>query len=259
MYNNPGQQIQQFFTRGGNPATIVFIVSYVVTWFLHTAMGEASPVRYLAFSSPVPFLWTIATWAMVAIGSPLTLLFSIFVAAWVYGSLERSWGTRNFLGFFFATAAITAISTWLGGRLLGIPVLLADPWVALAPSTVAWAMLNRNEPVGLFFGMAQVPGIWLAAISSVFVWYIVGPPFLGLFALAGSVAAWWYVQHGRFKLFVLTKRSSKPPSTARFRPETREQVTQKSWNPLRWWKERQQRKKLEEMFRRSGFTDEDES
>lgn len=255
------QKIRQFFVKGGNPATITLLLLYVVTWFLNAAMGPASPATLLAFASdqfPLPYFWTPLTWAAVAAGSPITLVFALLWAYWVYGSLERSWGTMNFLGFFFSTALITAITTWIGGKLLNVPFVLADPWVALAPTTVAWAMINRREQVGIFFGLAQVPAIWLAVFSAVVVWYFVGPPFLGLFALSGCAAAYWYVQHGRFNMDRILERQRIHRAAKRFAPEDRERVN-KSFDPLAWWKERQQRKQLEEMFRRSGFGDEERS
>lgn len=260
MYNDPKRQFNKVLFGGGFPATMILIAVNVVTWIMSTTMGAGSPATYLAFVSrdwPIPAFWTAITWPLVAAGHPLSVLFSLLMAYFVCGSLERSWGTRRFTLFFFALALLTAATTWIGGRLLGLPVFFAGLWHALAAPTVAWAFLNTREKVGLYFGIVQVPALVFAGLGALILWYEVGAPFLGLFALSGCVAAWWYVTQGR-NSFARGEESNRIHESAKsFRPNPPEQVSAAGFDPMRWWKERQERRRLEDIMRRSGFTDDD--
>jgi membrane associated rhomboid family serine protease len=265
MNNDPKRQIREFFSRGGCPATVALIAANVVTWLLNSTMGGASPSRHLIFVGPEwpwPEFWTALTWPLVANGHPLWVLFALVWAYMIGGSLERSWGTRRYAAFFFALALLTAATTWIGGRLLGGPVVLYGLSTAMAATTVAWALLNASQPVGLYFGLLQIPAIYLAYFMPVVVWFEVGPasgnPLLGLFALSGCAAAWWYVTQGRAELNRAAERDRIHAAARRFRPDAPERVEARGgFSPLRWWKDRRERQRLEDIMRRSGFKDDE--
>lgn len=260
--------------RGGNdplaflkksyvPVTLTLVIVNVVAWFCAAALGSANPFRWLAFDTlswPLPHIWSVVTWPLNGAGHPLSLLFGCL---WFYqfgGSLERSWGSRSYAGFLAAVCALTAVSVWVGAHLIGGVSVLSGLWLAAAAPTVAWTVLNRRETVNLYF--FPIPAPALAALACAVLWYEVGPPFLGLFALAGCAAAYWYAAKGRYA-FGVTRRfenerrpgSAHPPIGRDGTPT--QNGAQKGFNLLRWWKDRQERKRLEDIFRRSGFTDDE--
>jgi hypothetical protein len=85
-------------------------------------------------------------------------------------------------------------------------------------------------------------------------------PLFGLFALSGCAAAYWYVNGGRYMLSRFGTSSNTPRRPERpggYGPRDRESIERTDgFSVLRWWRERQQRKRLEDMFRRSGLDDE---
>ncbi|MDX1931254.1 MAG: hypothetical protein SFU56_01480 [Capsulimonadales bacterium] len=285
MYGKPyrprggGDEIRRFFLQGGIPLTYTVIGLSVVFFFLRLALPQMGIDRLLAFVTqawPAQF-WTVLTWPLVTEGSPLSLLFAI---GWFYlfgGSMERSWGSRAYAAFLAVTVTLTACTTWLGSFIAG-PGMLAGLWIVSGPLAVVWAHINRRESVGLFF--LPVPAFVMAILGAAMVWYDAGAaygnPLLGLFALSGCAAAWWYVNHGRSSFrgyatrrndlgFGTAPRKSRstdvtPETASRFYRFDRESVDtpRGGFHPLRWWRDRQERKRLEEIFRRSGYSDRDE-
>lgn len=265
------EDIRQFFLRGGTPVTLGLIIANVITFFLLASGVGASLVRLLAFSSgewPRLF-WTPVTWPLVGAGDPISLLFSL---GWFYtfgSSLERSWGARVYGLFVVAMAVITALGVWIGGLIPGVGgAVIAGLWTLGGVLTVAWALTNRSETIN-FWGLPLPPPA-LILLGCAIVWYDAGARLIGLFALAGCAAAWWYVTQGRSSSYLdggwgSGRRRSAAPPNLRFRDfgsETRETVdgspARRGWSPARWWRERQERRRLEAMFRRSGYTDPEE-
>jgi hypothetical protein len=177
--------------------------------------------------------------------------------------------------FFAATSVLTAVTTFLGGLLLHRDVILYGLSMAIAAPTVAWCIINRRESVYFYF--IPVPALAIGALSVVILWYEVGPPLLGLFALSGCAAAWWYAAQGRnATLSYSTRRNADfgfnignrqgrgsdvtPETASRFYQFDRETVgpPRRGFNLVRWWRDRQERKRLEEIFRRSGYTDKED-
>jgi membrane associated rhomboid family serine protease len=276
--------VRRFFLKGGNPATLAIISTCVLSWFCAAVLHSASPFRYLMFDSaawPLPLPWGVATWPLVENGHPLFVLFALMWLFSMGGSLERSWGTRTFVAFFAATNALTAISLWVGGLLFHQRVVLDGLWLGLAPLTIAWCLINRRETV-MFNLFIPIPAMWLAWLTVAIVWWSMGPPLFSLFALAGCAAAWWYVTQGRFPSsggYTAKERffgglrggsgnSSKGDAgNRRFRDfdgEVRGEPGGRR-NPLdivgRLRDEQEKRKRdkrLEDMFRRSGYDDSDD-
>jgi membrane associated rhomboid family serine protease len=264
MRSNGGREIRKFFFGGGMPATMFLLAANVVTFLITFLMmrGPRDPFSWLVFNTDTwpNMVWTIVTWPLVADMSPLGLIFGMLWMYWVGGSLERAWGLRTYLGFLAATAALSALSLWVGSRLLGTPVHVQGLWLATAPLTVAWCMINRREVI-YFYGLIPVPAPLLAwlTVAMTFFSYSFGAhqPLFGLFALSGCAAAYWYVSGGRYTLSRMgTSTGSHPERMGGYGPRDRESVERtEGFSLMRWWRERQQRKRLEAMFRRSGFDD----
>ena len=263
-------QARRFFLRGGNPLTLAIIAVTVVTWFINLSVPAGlAPAHFLAFSSatwPLPFVWTPITWPLAAVGSPINVLFG---ALWFFtfaGSLERSWGTRTFGLFFAAVSIVSALTYGLGGLLLHSAVTLTGLWVAVAAPTVAWCVINRRESINIW-GVLPVPAPLIAVLAVVLVWYqagaAFGAPLLGLFALSGCGAAYWYANGGRS--LVDSYRPNRPTvaPNPRFRDIGRDSPSRRGaempWSAwLRKRREAEQIKKLDDLWRRSGFEGDDD-
>ncbi len=279
--NDKTDAIRRFFTQGGTPFTFGLIAVSVVLYFVSLA-ARGGLMVWLLFSTtewPTRF-WTALTWPIAnggpgGMGDPLSLLFA---AGWTFlflGSLERSWGTRDTATFFAATTFLTAFGQWLGSLIPGIAPggYLFGLWAAVGPAAVAWSIANRREQVTLFF--LPLPAFVFGILGAAMVWYYggaaLGAPLLGLFALAGCAAAYWYANGGRYLLASsgTTRGGGSGAGNAdRFRDlnRTRDRRANANegggagggLNPVKWWRDRQERKRLEDIFKRSGLNDPDE-
>lgn len=270
------RDLRAFFFGGGFPASISLVVVTVLSFFVFAiGQGTVTPLgNALAFDSDTfpMFAWTLVTWPLVNAEFVGTLFSAI--ALWMFcGSLERAWGTKTFLTFFFGLAAFTAATYWVGGLLLGRAVGLAGMYFALGAPVVAWCAINRRETVLLYF--FPVPAMLVAAITVVALWYQAGPargvPLLGLFVLPSCALAYWFTTNAKYRFADNgAARLRRVPSVARgsrdgggstasgsprFRDFDRENIAPPSFwrNPLKWWKDRQERKRLERIFRNSGY------
>lgn len=109
------------------------------------------------------------------------------------GSLERSWGTRFYAGYFFTMGVITALGMAVGGYLFhrDTPVFNMMPIAALL---VAWCMLNPTQEILFFFFPIQAR--WLAIFEVLFIFfgYAMFHPLMGFFALSGCAASYGWVR-----------------------------------------------------------------
>jgi hypothetical protein len=272
MYDDRRRQVQRFFYKGGTPLTIGVLVAHVVLYFLILGLPQVHLARWIAFSTQdwAAAFWTLFTWPLAGAYDPLSLLFAV---GWFYlfsGSLERAWGSRDYGIFLAAVASLTAFGMWVGSFLVGHG-FAAGLWMISGPLAVAWSVVNSRERIGIFF--VQVPAPVVALLGAALTWYYggaaYGNPLLGLFALLGCAAAYWYATKGRFAYQGYSRRGggnfgprrssdTRPETSARFRDFDHERGGRRAgFDPLRWWKDRQERKRLEEIFRRSGFTDDE--
>lgn len=232
------------------------VVSFLAGFFLKGSI--ANPAVWLALSSSsFPILpWTLATWAVV----PGTDLFGIIFGAlwlwWIGSSLERSWGTRQFGLFLLATTVASGLAVWLAATFVfRIPFILLGLTVATAAPTLAWCWLNRHQTV-VFSFLFPIPALWLGWITLAFAWYSVGAmngqPFLGIFALAGPALAWFWVRRGVGRV----RWAPRKGSNLRFEDFDRTPGGGRENPQGNWWdrlKRRSRDKRLERMFRNSGF------
>lgn len=276
MYGTPQRRAQNFLFGSGIPVTITLIAANVVTFLVAFFTLGSNPLVFLEFTNrtfPV-FFWTVLTWPLVAPVDLIGLLFGGLWAYWIGGSLERSWGTRAFLTFLIATSALTALTLWLGGALLGVPVRAQGLWLAIAAPTIAWCVVNAREVIR-FYAIIPVPAPILAWLTVALTWFQVsmgsGSPFVGAFALSGCAAAYWYARSGRYRYQGYPRsggtfgglrmqggggRPGDPP--LRFRDFDRDPPVARPMNPLRWLKAWNERRKLEALWKRSNLQDPDE-
>jgi membrane associated rhomboid family serine protease len=271
MYPSQQRRNPAFSFAQGIPATMTLIIANVITFFLIAGLPVLRLGEWLGFATPhwPRYAWTLLTWPLVGIGHPLHLVFGIGWAYMFAGSLERSWGTRPFATFLVATAALTAFTMWLGSLLVG-PGAVAGLWAATGAAVVAWSVVNSREQVNFFF--LPLPAPVVGALGAAIVWYEAGPinsnPLLGLFALSGCVAAYWYAKHGRYLYRGYTRSNSggrtvtsPAGTTLRFRNFDREPSAPRrgGFSLMRWLESRRQRRELDKLWKRSGFSDRDKT
>lgn len=245
------------------PITLMLIVASVLTFLLLYFTGGQWLLAGLALSlRSVHFPWTVLTWPLLGLGSPVGVVFSALWAWVIGGSLERSWGYRTYSFFLLTTTLLTSAATLLFQALLPSGGLIAGLSLALTPVTVAWCWINRRETI-LFSFVFPVPALWIAGISVAFAFFeagqLLGNPFAGVVALVGSGYAWWYVRGGRQQL---AQRFGKKKDTPNLRFADLDKDIRGGkprTNPFQKAKEEKERrerdKKIAEMFRNSGYED----
>lgn len=260
MRSGSSQRVERLFNHAGCPATVALLVINVLGFLVNNGMRGASPFQWLVFTtySWPRYPWTLVTWPLVGAGDPWTLLFAAMWSLSFLGSLERGWGTRTFVLFFTATSALTALSVWIGARLLRLEADLGLLWIALGPPTVAWCTINRRERISVW-GVLTVPAAGIGAFTSVLVWYYVGHPILGLFALTGCAAAYWYANSGRYAFRGYAAGGSNRGARPHLRMQNYDPESISSgsrWNPIQQFRSWQERRKLARLWKRS-FKDDD--
>ncbi len=237
-----------FRLPGNCPVTWTIIAANVLT-FLTAFLGFGAAWSALVFrtSSWWTAPWTLLTYPLIADTQVLWLLLGGYVF-WLFGgSLERAWRLRDYTIFLLLVTAAPALALALGGALSGRIVVLSGLWLPLAASTVAWAAINPAERLLLYF-VIPVEARWLAVLIVVLVGFSFPFP-MGLFALAGCAAAWWYVRRGRYQL--LRGRAGEfPPG-----PSSRRTRRERSLNPVDWIRRWRLRRQFRRLIDRSDLRD----
>ncbi len=136
-------------------------------------------------------------------GDLINLLFSGLMIWWFGGSLERSWGMRTYLLFLLATNASAAL-VWQAGFWLFFHEFMpvAGPWLMVSSMVVAWAWLNPEETILLWF-VLPVKAKWIGWLTLAMLYFLFPTSYsipgayiflLGFFALGGAGAALAYVR-----------------------------------------------------------------
>ena len=167
------------------PATLaLMIVTAVVSVLAMADVGfgtRGGLAQALTFAPSQVYalkLWTPLIYVFLA-ADPLGLILYEAFGLWMFAApLERSWGQRRFLFYFFATATGAALLTTALALL--IPPLQRAPvsgtWVAGEAVLLAWILMNWHATVYLFVFPVRAPV--LLALS------------LGLPALYALMGAW---------------------------------------------------------------------
>jgi len=237
------------------PLTKLLMVTNILTLIVLALTRWDALVYYLGFSTLtfVKMPWTAITYPFVnASGSALGAIFSLFWLWIAGGSLERGWGTTRFARFFFAMSAISAGGLALGGFLGAGHVATIGLLLPLAGVTVAFAMLNPEDQV-LFAFVLPMKLKYLAVISVLMVLVSYGGRhwMLGITALAGCAYSYWYVLP-RSRSRVRPRSTSEPDNVVRIHPKA---SLLGSLNFPRRIREARERKKLRDLFKRSGLDD----
>ncbi len=243
-------------------------IIFAVAGLYIAALANVPVIEWLAFFAPrfPAYFWTPITWSIAPeFGSPLNLLFSM---GWFYlfgGSIERAWGTRDFGTVLLSVSVAMAMLCWGGHLIAGTSGVLAGLSAITGPLMVAWAVINRREILTFFF--LPIPAPIIGWVGVAMTWFHGGAGLSGLFLLPVCAVMYWYTTKGRYA------NTGYSTNRLRFSDDdddapvySRGQTTRRSldesdprpFNVLRWWRDRQEKKRLEEIFRRSGFTDEDD-
>ena len=283
--NTPLDQLRDFVSRGGFPVTITLLIVsvalFLVSFFTSGAVNgflladvAFSPINI--FHAP----WTIFTYPVVSAGF-LNLLIGGFFFWLAGGSLERSWGSARYAIFFFALTAISALSLLLGVYLAGhvsLPEFLLGNGIApllgfslpLSGMIVAFCMLNPE--LTLMFYFFPIRAIYVAWIVALLTYFSAGMgPLLSLFACGGIIAAFLYVKFGRSWGSIGSYSAPRPsfrgpdlrgpdlrmdtrPVRPTFRTTLDGSPRQRSLFDLAGrWKDRQERRRLEKLWKNSGL------
>lgn len=248
---------------------MAMILTVAVLYVIHLAGFHIGGLLAFSPSTFPAFFWTPITWpvATFSMESPLNLLFSL---GWFYlfaGSIERAWGTRDFGTVLLVTSVSMALLCELGYLVTKTAGYLSGVSAITGPLMVAWALINRREILTFFF--LPIPAPVIGWVGVVMTWYYGGGSIGGLFLLPVCAAMYWYVTQGRYsssgysgnKRFLnLVDDDDDGPVYSRGRSARRslDEADPRPFNLARWWRDRQEKKRLEEIFRRSGFTDEDD-
>lgn len=194
----PSRRFSRFFP-GDAPVTWVILGANAATFLIEFVGGGALlvPLTFHTYG----FLarpWTLLTYPLVASGHVLWLLIGGYMLWMFGGSLERSWGRRDYAVFLALVSAGAALMLWAGGAIFGRGTMLAGLWLPLASTITAWSVINPRERLLLYF-VIPMEARWLGIVASVLVFFSFPVPF-GLFALAGPGLAWWFVREGRYRL-----------------------------------------------------------
>jgi len=141
----PSSPYASSFSFGPGPVstTLKALIAANVVMFLVTTFAQ-SVVAYLGLVPTLVlhqfWVWQVATY-MFLHGGIFHIVFNM-LALWMFGAeLERIWGTRYFLKFYFVTGIATLLASlgagWLWDRDGASTVFLTGGGLA----AVAWAML----------------------------------------------------------------------------------------------------------------------
>jgi membrane associated rhomboid family serine protease len=244
------EKARYWLIRNRIPFTKSLLAINLLTFLLVKLFHTENLLFYLGFMPAgelrINDIWTAVTYPLLGCGDVLCLFLAGYWLWVAGGSLERSWGSFNFAVFFFVTSALTAASLAAGSHITGVPVELFGVPVPLAAITVAFGALNPEQEI-LFLLLIPLKLKYVAMIGVAILFIDFGSQhlLLGVFSLAGCVAAYCYVRAGiRLNLGRGSRISDK---VIRFRqPKARRRFP----SPLRWYKEYCERRWLKKFLKK---------
>ncbi len=261
---------QRLLFRGGAPVTMALLLVNAATFLLAFMFPAVMQFffSWMMFQTPGAFLkpWTLLTYPLVYLDASaqgfFNFLFGGFTLWSLGGSLERSWGSQKYAVFFFVMGLISALCLLLGSLILQTPDGLFGFFLPLACCIIAFCMIQPEQSVQVF--LFPVRAKYFAVIVTLFTWIYVGQEgraLLGLFALGGLLASYMYVRYSRF--YSLPGRASRGPDLRMdnhsARPSFRTTLDgspaqRNTFDFTGRWKDWQERRRLEKLWKNSGFS-----
>ncbi len=173
------------FTRPPPATLAIMVATGVLSIFAIGSLGWSSGGIFtlLAFSPAAVldrfWIWTPLTYLFVSING-LNLVLHIAIALWMFGSqLERQWGTRRYLLYFFGTGVGAALlTTLLGAFVPGLrtasPVLFEGSWVLGLSLLLGWVLMNWHQTILFFFIPLRAPVVLGISLLFVFLTLLAG-------------------------------------------------------------------------------------
>lgn len=226
---------------------------YSATVYLAAAFGVGGKLfNILIFNSRsvLPKPWSLFTYPLSPAGGGIfSFAFSLLWFWIAAGSLERSWGTNKFSIFLLLNTAVSALGLSLAGLLSGSSISASALWLPLAGVTMAFAAINPNESI-LFAFVIPLKLKYLALITVGFVLYsYLSYGFVAaVLALAGCAFSLWYAKGNGLEIGGFFSR--KESNIIRVYPK---KSILDRLNFLRKIRENRERKRLRDLFERSGI------
>ena len=262
---------QRLLFRGGIPVTtgllLINAATFLLAFMLPLSVGQFF-FQWLMFHTSDAFLkpWTLLTYPLIYMDATTQGFFNFIfggLTLWsLGGSLERSWGSQKYALFFFVMGLVSALCLLLGSLVLRQEDVLFGFFLPLACCIVAFCLIQPEQTVQLFF--FPIRAKYLAILVALFTWIYFGQggrAVLGLFPLGGLLAATLYVRSGRF--YSLPGRTPRGPDLRMdSRPARPTFRTTLDGSPARRsafdfagrWKDWQERRRLEKLWKNSGFS-----
>lgn len=242
------------------PVTKIIIVIWAVTTLLGYIAGRY--LDYLTFQPVFPFFLTgLVTYSLVMVGI-INLLIGGFVFWMFGGSLERGWGSRTYLLFLLVSNIVAALFWALGVWLVtGDLAKLATPWLMLSSVVVAWAWINPEETIMLYF-VLPLQAKWVGWLSIIILYFTFpsmvrasGWQFLvlGFFSLGGVAVALGYDWYRRKWAWIPRRREQAPQRKNIIRHPSSTPVGA-LLRPFREW---QRRRRIGQLQRTFNFDDDE--
>jgi hypothetical protein len=206
----------------------------------------------------------------------ISLLFGCLWLFGIGGSLERSWGRGRYSLFLSLVTLAPSLGILLGTQIIHDATTVSQPllaglWVPLAAVTVAWAAIDPYQEI-LFYFVLKLQARWVAWISVGIIYFesFHFQPILGFFGLGGCLLAFYWVRgrvpysfQGMFD-GIGGRRGSRTPNLKfydvdrgkRGRDDLNGESRQRGL--LGKYQAYKERKKLEKLFRDSGYGDDND-
>jgi membrane associated rhomboid family serine protease len=255
MNLNSKDKINYWLFKDKIPVTKSVIVINLVLTIIVPLLNKDILWQYIAFWPKIAltYPWTAITYPLLSLFNPICVLFGYYWMWIAGGSLERSWGSNKFLGYFLTVSAISALSLYVGMFITHYSAPLIGLWMPLACITVTFAMINPEECVSLWC-IIPIKLKYLALMDTIIVLVTFGKEnfILGVMALISLFYAY---------SIAVSKRGWELP--IRRIPEDDGKIVQvykrksltSNLNPFAYFRKRKEEKKLRDLFRRSGFKD----
>jgi membrane associated rhomboid family serine protease len=197
--------------------------------------------------------WTWLTYPLLTL-SPISLIFGGYFFYMIGGVLERSWGSRNFAVLAAAFTVICSLAMVPAAYLFHVPVSLIGSMLPVASLFIAWAAMDPDQELRIY-GVLPVRIKWLAIADVLIIYFTFGfsygavGPIVGLFALAGPAAAWYYVR--KMPRLNIGFRAPSPRREPLLRDEPRgreRENVNRGFNPLRKRQEQQEIERLRKLL-----------